>query len=166
MEKLPISKFQSGGFALLEMLVVLSIFGLVVALASQIFFSALRGTVKTEALTRVKQNGNYALSVMQRALRNSKGNIECSDQSVTYSDALGNRTSFSCLGAGGSDGYIASGSARLTGSDVRVSSCVITCAPAILPREVEISITLEGKDSFRAEEKVSLPFYTRVTLRN
>ncbi|MBI2590674.1 MAG: prepilin-type N-terminal cleavage/methylation domain-containing protein [Candidatus Blackburnbacteria bacterium] len=162
------------GFSLLEILVVLSLFVLVALLANQIFFSALRGASKSEATTLVKQNGNYALSVIQRNLYNSRGIITCAagatGTSITYFDADGRQASFSCVNAGGTgDSYIASGSARLTSEDVSVtSSCSITCDPSPpgTPREVIVSFELKKRTGERVEEKAAFPFQTRVVLRN
>lgn len=158
------------GFTLLEILVVLSLFVLVSLLANQVFFSALRGTSKSDATTLVKQNGNYALSVMQRNLYNSRGITGCSSGRIIYLDADGNPAYFLCVVAEGTatDGYIASGSARLTTDDVAVTSCSMTCSPSLpeTPREVSISFELKKAVGERVEEKSVLPFQTRVVLRN
>lgn len=161
---------RKNGFTILEILVVLSLFVLIALLANQVFFSALRGTSKSDATTLVKQSGNYALSVMQRNLYNSRGITGCSSDRVTYLDADGNQTYFLCVPAAGTatDGYIASGSARLTTEDVVVTSCSVTCSPSLpeTPREVSVLFELKRAIGERVEEKSTLPFQTRVVLRN
>ena len=54
------------GFTLVEILVVIGLLAIVVALGSNMFFTTLRGSTKSKTLTIVKQNGDYALSVMER----------------------------------------------------------------------------------------------------
>lgn len=156
------------GFSLIEILVVLSVFVLLVFISNQIFFSTLRGTSKTQATTAVKQNGNYAVSVIQRSLRNSKRLVSCTAtfERVDYYDADGNQTFFSCVGVGTEDAYIASGSARLTSEDVKVTACTISCKVSAVPQETEINFTLEKKGAARVEEKAAFDFKTRVVLRN
>lgn len=154
------------GFSLIEILVVLSVFILLVFISNQIFFSTLRGTSKTQAITTVKQNGNYAVSIVQRALYNSKGLISCTADRVNYYDADGKQTFFSCSQLGTDNAYIASDSARLTSEDVRVANCAVSCKLTTAPQEVELNFTLEKRDAIRIQEKAAFDFKTRVVLRN
>lgn len=154
------------GFALIEILIVLVVFVLLTALANQVFFSVLRGSQKSEALTLVKQSGNQAISVIQRSLYNARGIVSCVQDKVTYRDADGQQTSFACSGVGGEDGYIASGSARLTGQELNATSCSISCNTTVNPAQVTVSFTLKKKTGERPEERVTLPFQTQVVLRN
>lgn len=154
------------GFTLLEILVVISVFVLVIALVNQIFFSTLKGTSKSQATSTVKQNGNYAVSIMQRSLYGAREITQCLSDRVAYLDLEGKPASFLCLGAGTDAGYIASGSARLTSEDVSLTNCVIRCTTAGASTEVDISFGLKRKVGERVEEKTTLPFQTRVILRN
>lgn len=157
------------GFSLIEILVVLSVFVLLVFISNQIFFSTLKGTEKTQAITAVKQNGNYAVSVIQRSLRNSKGLVSCTTTAnkIDYYDADGKQTFFSCVGMGGpGDAYIASGSARLTSEEVKVTRCEVICRTTTTPQEVEVNFTLEKKGAIRVQEKAIFDFKAKVVLRN
>lgn len=153
------------GFSLFELLIVLSLFVILALLAGQVFFAALRGTAKTEVVRDVRQNAGFAVSVMERQLRNALKVESCDGTQVTYLDQDGFSTSFSCVG--GTDSYIASGGARLTTPDVVVPSCSITC-PVVsgTASVIEIDFSLEQKSGIRAEETAAYSVSTRVILRN
>lgn len=154
------------GFSLIEILIVLSVFVLLVFISNQIFFSTLRGTSKTQAITAVKQNGNYAVSIIQRSLYSSRGLVSCTADRVNYYDADGKQTFFSCSQLGTDNAYIASDSARLTSEDVKVTVCTVLCKVSAAPQEVELNFTLERKDAIKIQEKAAFDFKTRVVLRN
>lgn len=67
-----LSILNSKGFTLIEMLVAIGVFVVVGSIAVSILFSALRGTNKTNVITIVRQNGNYAISQMEKMIRNAK----------------------------------------------------------------------------------------------
>lgn len=159
------NKKSQKGFSLLEILVVLTVFVIIAAIANQVFFSTLRGTSKSEATSLVKQNGNYAISVMDRSLKNAQRLTECLADRVSYLDAAGTQASFACIGTGGSDGYIASDSGRLTSDQVTLTKCAMSCT-AGSPSEVIFDFTLAKKAGNRTEEQSTFDFSTRVTFRN
>ena len=159
------------GFSLIEVLVVLSIFVLIAIIANQLLFPVFRGSEKTGAAIIVKQNGNYAISVIQRELYNSKGVSGCTGEIISYLNADNQPTSISCpTGTGGKISLTpSSGVARdLTSNEVQVQSCTVECLP--LPpqeiRQVIVNFTLEKAGAARTEEKASFNFQTSVTLRN
>ncbi len=63
---------KKSGFTLIEILVSIVILGIVAVIGSQMFFSILKNTAKTRTLAEVKQNGNHALAVMIRMIRNAR----------------------------------------------------------------------------------------------
>lgn len=150
------------GFTLFEMIVAIGIFIVLVLLSGQVFFATLRGSTKTEVVREVRQNADFAVSVMERQLHNAANVKVCDGTQVSYFDQEGVLTSFSCVS--GADSYIASGGARLTNPDVAVASCSITCPQTGV---VEISFTVRQKaTSPRPEEAGSYSVSTRVNLRN
>lgn len=64
-------KSQNSGFTLIEIVVVFGILALIGGLTSDLFASILKGTNKANTVNEIKQNGNYALSRIERAVRNS-----------------------------------------------------------------------------------------------
>lgn len=153
------------GFTLIEMMVVVSILGLVVVITSGFLLVSLTAAGKAEVVKEVRQNGNYALSVMEGMILNSRG-VGCSGPEVNVTDADGNLTTFLCK-----DNKISSVSAAtvdLTSSSVTVFGCDFSCEnnPG-LPTKVHLEFTVQkGGVSSRPSEKASLEFKTDVMPRN
>lgn len=162
------------GFTLIEILVSLMIFAILAVVANQILFTTLRGTSKSEVEARVRGEGNYALSVMERALHSSRGIVSCSSNKVEYLDEQGLRAKFICFTSG--DSKVASGSAsiadgnlpRITSSQVSIDVCSITCDTAAEPPSVSVQLELSkrGSGGLRPEERSQLDLQTRILLRN
>ncbi|HUS52055.1 MAG TPA: type II secretion system protein [Candidatus Bathyarchaeia archaeon] len=167
------TRFKSG-FTLIEMLVAIGILGIVAILGSQMFFTILKGSAKSRVLADVKQNGNYALSVMSRMIRNARSVTDCSgisDKAITIVSPDKEITEFKCA-----DEKIASRSASappkhspfdLTGDQVQVVDCgaVFTCDPTVTPNLVTISFTLVPTTGTRIEETAEVNFKTTISLR-
>lgn len=160
---------KTKGFTLIEILVVISILAIIVAIGSMSFFGLLKGSRKSKTMTLVKQNGNYALGVMAKMVRNAREVTSIcggSDDSITILNPDGNETTFDC----GSE-TISSNSANIVSDQVRIDpgSCSFDCQSGglVYPDVVTISFTLkQAGDPTRPEEQASIDFETRVTLRN
>ncbi len=158
-------KFQIvSGFTLIEMLVVLTIFALVMVTISGIFLASLRASFKSESIKEVKQNGNYALSVITRALKDASELTSCTGTSrVDYKDADKNPAYFECV-----NNTIASGSAtiRLTSNSVSVSPCSFVCVSGNgQSPTVNIDYTVARTGTGNTSETATIKFKTQVTLR-
>jgi len=161
------------GFTLIELLVVVAIMGTVGVMVSNLFFQTLKGSTKAELLKTVKQEGDYAISLMERTIRNAKavesacvvGGSVVSSITVTNQDDTS--TSFEC--DAGNTKITLDGS-DLTSSAVVVSGCnsFITCTRSgSTPPIVKISFSLsQAGSSTRPEEQASVDFQTTVSLRN
>lgn len=159
---------KNRGTSLFELLVVLTIFLIVVAAANQVFFTTLRGSKKSEVTSSVKQEANYAMSVIERALHSANSIVSCDDQTVTYLDADGRQSSFSCQNVG-DNGYVASGSARLTSEAITVTACSVSCVVENGWNSVLFDLNFREAGlqiGRRLEEKAIYDLKTRVLLRN
>lgn len=67
---------KNKGFTLVELLVVISISGVVMVILSQIFFSSLRGNNKAQVLAIIKQNGQNVIDTFDKNIRNAD-NVVC-----------------------------------------------------------------------------------------
>lgn len=144
------------GFSLIEMLVVIAVFSILVVLISQGLAGSLRSTKKSESEISVKENLDFAISVIERQLHNAKAVdlTSCSSPStsINYTDQYNNQTSFSCVvPSGATSSYLASGSAQLTNTYIDVNTkCtqpIFTCSAGGVGvnDQPSVSITLTGK---------------------
>ena len=158
------------GFSLIEMLVVMLVFTILGVIITQSLSSTLRGSKKSEAISEVKSNIDYAMSVMERGLRNAKA-ITCTGltDTLTYTDQFGNTVEYSCEVVG-TDSYIASNSARLTSQNVMITnpSCeIFECISGTpgQPDSVELDISASHKN-FVGSEGSRVTSQTKILLRN
>jgi len=187
------SRLRRAGFTLMEIIVVVALLGLVGMMAVNIFFTSLRAGTKAELLKEIKQNGDFAISTMERMIRNAEDIEEvfpwvCDGSNrpnITIRNPDYGKTTFSC------GNQIASISATpysplpltptptpvttyLTSSELFVgpynSECYFTCRTSTsTPEAVTIYFVLHqssGPIPARPEERASATFETTVSLRN
>lgn len=173
-------KKLKAGYSLIEIMVVLTLFALLILVATQTLVVSLRNTGKSEAIGRVKENLEVSISVMERQLRNAKSIVRCAGittvpaynnpLNIDYLDQNGKAASFTCtLGA---NGFIASASAvpvvtsRLTNQNVSISVCSITCVRSTgVPDIVTINVVADDKNNLPGAEKAKVSNQTTISLR-
>lgn len=155
------------GFSLVEILVVLTLLGLVAVIAGQGFFSVLKGSSKSDVTIRVRESGNYALSLMERKLH-SAVKISCIDsgqngsRTVKYTDANGTVSQFSCQNS-----TITDGPTSILPADVIISECYFVCMTYGGTDSVKVNVTFtQAAVTSRPEEAISVPLQTQIRLRN
>lgn len=153
------------GVSLLEILVVMTIFSVLAILATRGVLLTLRGSRKSDSLGRVRENVDYALSIMERQLRNAE-DLACTTSTlITYETKGGASATFSCESVG-SGGYIASSSARLTSQEVEISSCSFTCDAGNSGVPPSVSIAVTGEDAnLEGPEQAQVTTSTTIYLR-
>lgn len=159
---------KNKGFSLIEILVVISIFSIVGILSTRAVLLTMRGAKKSESQVKVRENVNYALSIIERQIRNSEDVSPCpntSELKLDYVSSDGIPTFFSCTV--GASGKISSGSATLTSSDVSITDCSFTCTQTSSnnPPIVNVSIIAEDKTA-TGIEKGSVTAETEIVTRN
>ena len=164
---------RRGGFTLVEVLVAIGLLIVIAALSSTLFITVLKNASKTKVDQVVRQEGDYALLVMSRMIRNAREVVkdapytcEGSSNQIAIKNVDEGITVFSCQ-----DDYLASNGARLTSSRVQVPICasVFTCLSGteFEPDQVTVSFSLRDTlGSKRKEEQSELDFATNVTVRN
>ena len=143
------------GMSLVEILIVISVFAVLGILTTRAIVTTLKGARKSESQIQVKENINYAFSVMERNLRSSESILPCPNPDTTtisYTSLEGEISTFSCI-LTSDTGYIASGSARLTSTDIVVTSCSISCVQeeSNYPPIVSIAVTATDINSTGSE---------------
>ena len=156
------------GFTLIEILVAIGILAIIAVVGSNMFLTILKSTTKTKVLTEVKQEGDFALQVMERMIRNAqKITSDCSEgmTSITIKNPDNEETIFACEAD-----KISSNSASLTSDQVVPVACRFDCLIGqedVMPDQVTIGFSLEQAGTgVRQEEKATVNFETTVTLRN
>lgn len=164
---------QKNGFTLLEIVMVFGLLGVISVLATNMFFSILKASTKARILSDAKQNGNYAINVMERMIRNSKRLVGTypSDpvSSITIVSQDDNQTTFACMSQGSASFVASNGASLVDSSKFSVSNCSFTIAEGesgIRPPSVTIEFSI-GRLGNRAEESLSATeFKAIVDLRN
>lgn len=153
------------GVSLIELLIVLGVFSVLAILAASGVFLSLKGSRKSEALGKVRENLDYSFAVIERQLRNAESVNCASETRVDYEDKHGNSVYFSCENVG-TDGYISSASAKLTGDEVAITACTFTCEPGVSGSLPAVTIDVVGKDKSRiGAEAGQVNLTTKVHLR-
>lgn len=166
------------GFTLLEMAIAAGIIAIMGSVIAQTFFTATKSQGKRDVISEVKQNGDFALSVMERMIRTAAGvTSSCSGasaKSITIQNKDLGTTTFDNLTVGSVvriASVSASGTSYLTTPSVTVTSTVtnfFTCsAIGGVPRSVAISFTLsQAASGVPADQTASTAFQSTVVLRN
>jgi prepilin-type N-terminal cleavage/methylation domain-containing protein len=156
------------GISMIEVLVVVLVFSVITVMGTESILYSLRGSRRSESTIGVRENVNYSLAVMERELHNAESVTCPSSTSISYTNEFSPPNfTFTCtLVPAPPDGFIASGSARLTGSDILVTACSFFCDPggAGVPPSVMISITAKDKDAIGLEG-AEFTTNTRINLR-
>jgi len=90
-------RLKNYGFTFIEMIIALSIISVISVAIVAIFLTTVRGSVRSEAMKEIKQNGDYALDVMTRNIANAAAIIDPmvdSSNSITTVDFDGIQTVF------------------------------------------------------------------------
>lgn len=164
------SKILSKGVSLLEILVVVTVFAILGIIVTESIVLTLRGSKKSESQVKVRENLDYAVSVIERQLRNADSVSPCPNSDDTkridYKDNEGAAASFSCSDVGPESGSIASGSGVLTGSDVVITSCSFECKKALPGGQPSVEINITAKEAGTSGAETSQVSYsTQVFLR-
>lgn len=168
-------KKTKSGFTLLEILVVLSIMGVILAIGVGVLSTVLKGEAKTSTVAEIKQNGNLVMDVMSYFIRNATeiNSSPLCGSSLSLTQRDNSVVIFSLLPTDNLNynNRIASNSSSLTNGDIKtgvdVSSLTFTCDTATSPPVVTVDFTLTQARKANATMGLgaSEKFHTSVSLR-
>ncbi len=162
---------MKNGFSLIEMLVVITVFAMIAGVSAQAIALSLSSARKTDAATDIRENVNYALSAIERNMRNAVSCTPGTSTTLQYVDQYRNTTTFSCPGLGSQTvSPVASGSANisLTGANIIMTTCLFTCTGAPntgVPQTVDIVLSARTLGSVTSESS-EVTVSSKVVLRS
>ncbi|MFA6947121.1 MAG: type II secretion system protein [Pedobacter sp.] len=185
---------KQNGFTLVEALIAVAVFAIFSLLVNSIFFNILRGTAKQEALREVKQNGDFAMTLMANNIRYATGIYnnqnegvlatnctEVDGTSLKVLNADGTTTKYELTGSSGKQKIqmTTSGSSEfITGSQVELQDAgdlyfeCIQYDPSFITRTITITFLLEHINNNiytgttkRPENQAVMYFQTTVYMR-
>lgn len=143
-------KSKIKGFSLIELLVVIALFSIIGVIVAQSSITTFRGAKKTDSDAKLRENIDYAMSIMERHLRSAVSVTCVSSTQVDFIDQNNNLGRF-LLNTAGTDTYIASYSAlpapatqRITSQELTISNLIFTCPVSASPNVapvVDVGIT-------------------------
>lgn len=125
------TKNLASGFSLIEMLVVMFLFAILAFIVTQSTLQSFRGTRKVDASSKVRDNLDFAASLVERNIRNAKLIMStcngASSGTISYTTQTGTTGSYTC--SGGANQYLSDGAtgARITSTDIVLTTCSFTC---------------------------------------
>lgn len=161
------------GFSLIELLIVVTLLGIIMVGVSQLLATLLSGTSKATAAQQVKENGQFALGTMERTVRRARRVTTCSGSTLTVDvpDATGTVSTYTFQQSGSQlTQRINTGSVvpLVSTPDVTVDAflCTFTQGTASNPSIVKLELTLSKSATGAADLRVlSQRFETTVSLR-
>ncbi len=162
------------GFTLIELLVVVAVFMILALLVTNSLFSILKSNTKANIMKEIRQNGAYALDVMDKAISGGRKIEECTPSTLKITNIDNQQITFSCLSqpvGGLTQISLASDSARLTSTNITLEECNIFTCEEIRPGEgfgkIAVSFTLKQLGApTRSEETARQTFTKTIFLRN
>lgn len=170
---------NSSGFTLIEVLVVITILSIIGGVFTLSIVSFTTSRNKSSVLSEVKQNGDYALSLMEQNIRNSAPPLSCNSPSndrVILKSDTGSTQVIACVEVGTSNSRITIGpvgsettNPTLVSRSIRVPTCSFTCqtGSTVAADGVAISFSLSANSaSAQVSQRSQETFSTTVYLRN
>jgi len=155
------------GFTLIEVLVAVSLLGIVTATTTSLLLSSLRASQKSQALVEIKQSGDYAIKTISRMIRNAREISDYSPTLIRLENPDGGETEFRCeIG----QNRIASNSASLTVQEenILLRECLFSYTPGTdigEPDSVTVSFTLRKTAGGPIAYDAEMDFQTTASLR-
>ena len=159
---------QSEGFTFIEILVVVALVGIIMTGIVGILLSVLRTSRKNEAMTNLKQAGDYALGVISGKIRNTQ-EIKCEGTVLTLTN-LNDLTTVISLTCDTDSDSIKENDNYLISEEVgmSLSDCEISCVSGVSgsPDSVMVGFTLSSGLGDDPTSHVEAVFKTTISLRN
>ena len=161
---------KKNGFTVAEVMVAVSLLLIVVVVLSNLLFAVFKNAAKAEIAKNIRQNGNYALSIMEDRVINTTRIVNCSSSDLQLVMLSGEEVRYRVLdqalieeikpvGAAAYDSPI-----YLTDKTVKINGLTIMC---YRKKYITLTFTLEQSlgSTGRTEDQVSMIFKTNLGTR-
>lgn len=155
------------GSSLLELLIAVVLTAVVAVVATSLLFTTLGASGKASGLSYVKQNGDQAIQLLEREIREAKSANCTTATELLIVDEDGDDHVVTLDAATSSIQMTNPGNQILTSTDIEASvfTCVVTPGADGQPEVIRINFTLTLAPGGRPVETVSEDFQTFVSLR-
>lgn len=164
---------------MIEAIIVMGLFLIISTISVSILVSSFRAINKARTITKVREEGNFAMNQMKKEIRNAKSLDGVSNDGFTYSCYRGgNRIKFSSPDGVSTIFYCDSINDRISSngtshlinySKINVEGCSFDCTQSSVTDGYTIGVrfTLSAKTtSAFPEQNQSIPFRSSVLIRN
>ncbi len=164
----PVKK-NDAGFTLIELLITVVVLGLIMTAMVGVFLATIKAGKKADAIAEVKENGDYALGLMERQLRNAEEITDCTGESIKFTlpddDPIDPEWGFQYgQSESGGNYQIFSNYGSLTNRDLAATDLTFSCAGNPI-KTVTISFVLTKGVRTDVREFARVSFRGMVTIR-
>jgi len=158
------------GFTLIEILIVVTALALLMVAGGNLLFGSLLGSSKSEILKEVKQNGEFALKIINDSIINASKLELCDSKTLTIKNQNNQTITFKVINDQNNIPRLASNSSYLTSNKVKITNLSFICPSEEeigSPPTIGINFTVsQAQETDRPEKKASLSFSAVATMRN
>lgn len=134
------------GFTLIEILMTITVLGVLFATSVALFFQVFRSSGKSSSVVDVEQNAQLSMSIMDRLIKNAQSvDSGCpgSGNAITITNRDGQQTTFSVIVDADGVSRLASNSAEISTPEVEITNLTFDCLKTEgVPEQIEISMTI------------------------
>src|SRR3989344_1044875 len=158
---------KKNGFTVAEVMVAVSLLLIVVVVLSNLLFAVFKNAAKAEIAKNIRQNGNYALSIMEDRVINTTRIVNCSSSDLQLVMLSGEEVRYRVLDQALIEEIKPVGTAAydspiyLTDKTVKINGLTIMCYGK---KYITLTFTLEQSlgSTGRTEDQVSMTFKTNL----
>lgn len=157
------------GFTFIEILISISILGMLAVVSTTLFFRSIRGSGKSDANIKVEQEAQLSLTILRRFISNSQSVLEvegldCPNvgNSMKLLNFDGQETEYTLT----EEGQIASNGANISSDQIEISDLVFSCERSQgVPDSVTVNFNATSNLSDEADTTLR-SYQAKVNLRN
>jgi prepilin-type N-terminal cleavage/methylation domain-containing protein len=162
------------GFTLFEILVAVSLIGLVGSIIVGSFAHIMRGATKAQFLKRANDNGVYVIDLVAKDVRNAQEILTCADNNlrIQRNDEQGSTVEYLCETDGDGRSTIKKDGGEIIEDDFTLDDCTVFVCSGSPTETVVTNFYLEGWDSAekvkisKGEKGLKTNFSHRTSVRN